>query len=432
LIEQEEPVTAIEVKSVRNLAGTGVCFAYAIKAGPWIFMTGHEAFDFTTGVSVPVAGSAGFPLWGLPQYRREGDFILKRMQTVLGEFGSSLSNGVRLDQYYPTTHAVDPYHLARKATFGDYIPPSTSVIMEHCLHRETAISTSLIAVTPSAEYRINRVYPKDVDAPKTSGFVPAITCNDFVFVAGQMATSETGGLDPRAHAPDFDRWGGSEIRKQTEFLILNKLKVALEAAGSSLAQAFKAQVYIDSVSYIPDFIDVWNAHFREIPCALTVVPTKTFSTVGGIIEINIMALKKDAKRKKQVVDAALPAMTAYGPCVRVGEFLLPSGLMALTPEGNVAGAGTSPSFGALAHAGAVQAECIYRYAEALCSAAKTSMKNLLRAHYFVPSPAEFPGVAGAWISRYGSQPHPFAYVQTPAPLPAPGAVMIADFWIYAP
>jgi len=414
------------------LAGTGICYAHAVKAGPWIFLTGHEAFDFATGVSTAVTGAPGFPLWGLPQYRREGDYILKRIQGVLAEFGSSLSNGVRLDQYYPTTRAVDPYHLARKATFGDYIPPSTSVIMEHLLHSQTAISTSLIAVAPSEDYRINRVYPKDVDAPKTSGFVPAITCNDFVFVAGQMATSETGGLDARAHAPDFDRWGGSEIRKQTEFLILNKLKVALEAAGSSLAQAVKSQVYIDSIEYVPDFIDVWNSYFRDIPCALTVVPTKTFSTVGGIIEINMMALKNDAKRKKQVVDAGLPAMTAYGPCVRVGEFLLPSGLMAVTSKGIVAGTDTSPSFGALAHAGATQAEAIYKYAEALCAAAKTSMKNLLRAHYFIPTPSEFPGVTSAWISRYGNQPHPFAYVQTPAPLPAPGAAVIADFWIYAP
>ena len=66
------------------------------------------------------------------------------------------------------------------------------------------------------------------------------------------------------------------------------------------------------------------------------MPTKTFSTIGGVIEINILGLKNDAKRKKQVVDAGLPAMTAYGPCVRVGEFLLPSGLMALTSEGIIA------------------------------------------------------------------------------------------------
>lgn len=425
-------MATFDVKSIQNFAGTQVCYASAVKAGPWIFLTGHEAFDFETGIAESIAGPTGFPLWGLPQYRREGDYILKRIQETLGEFGASLSDCVRLDQYYPTTYAVDPYHLARKATFGDYIPPSTSVIMERGLHRGTTISTSVIAVAPSEEYRIERVYPKDVNAPKTSAFVPAITCNDFVFVAGQMATSETGGLDPRAHAPDFDRWGGSEIRKQTEFIIVNKLQAALEAADSSLKQAVKSQVYIDSVEHIPDFIDVWNEHFRNIPCALTVVPTKTFSTVGGLLEINMFALKNDAVRKKEVVQANLPEMCAYGPCVRVGELLLPSGLMAVAPEGGVTGASISANFVPLAHAGAVQADCIYRYLEALCSAAGTSMKHLLRACYFVSSPSEFPGVSAAWTARYGHQPHPFAYIQTPTPPPAPSAVVIGDFWIYAP
>jgi len=39
----------IEIRSVENLAGTGVPYAYAVKAGPWLFLTGHEAFDFATG-----------------------------------------------------------------------------------------------------------------------------------------------------------------------------------------------------------------------------------------------------------------------------------------------------------------------------------------------------------------------------------------------
>ena len=36
----------LEVKSVASLAGSGVPYAYAVKAGPWIFLTGHEAFEF--------------------------------------------------------------------------------------------------------------------------------------------------------------------------------------------------------------------------------------------------------------------------------------------------------------------------------------------------------------------------------------------------
>jgi hypothetical protein len=39
-----------EVKAVGNLLGTPVSYAYAVKAGPWIFLNGHEAFDFESGI----------------------------------------------------------------------------------------------------------------------------------------------------------------------------------------------------------------------------------------------------------------------------------------------------------------------------------------------------------------------------------------------
>jgi hypothetical protein len=44
-----------------------------------------------------------------------------------------------------------------------------------------------------------------------------------------------------------------------------------------------------------------------------------------------------AARKKQVVDTDIPGMVAYGPCIKVGEFLLPSGLMAIGHDGHIAG-----------------------------------------------------------------------------------------------
>jgi enamine deaminase RidA (YjgF/YER057c/UK114 family) len=421
----------LEVKAVAGLAGNGVPYAYAVKAGPWIFLTGHEAFDFASGSIEAVAGPPGYPMYGRPRYRREGDFILQRMRHILREFGSDLPHGVRLDQFYPSAAPVDPYHLARRAEFGDYIPPSTSVIMQRCFSRATAISSSLIAVVPSTEYRIEKIYPGDVTAPSTSGFVPTITCNDFVFVAGQMATHDHG-LDPRAHVPDHARWGGTEIRKQTEFLIEHKLKPALQAAGSALEHSLKAQVYIEKTEDFSDFLDVWSHHFARIPCALTVVPTTSFGSVGGIIEINLLALKANASRVKRVIEADLPAMAAFGPCVRAGELVFLSGLMAIGRDGHVVGKDVSPMFDGLAHAAYAQASTIYNYAEAICGAANTSIENLVRAQYFVPAIADFRGIAAAFSGRYGDRPQPFWCIETPSPLPAPGAAMIADFWIYAP
>jgi len=419
----------LEVKAVEQLLGSGVPYAYAVKAGPWVFLTGHEAFDFTTGVTDAVAGPPGFPRFGRPRWRREGDFILERMHRILREFGSDLGHGVRLDQFYPTPAAVDPYHLARRAAFGDYIPPSTSVIMESCFGAESGISSSLIAVMPSPEYEIRKVYPTGVTASASSGFVPAVVCNDLVFVAGQMASGREHGLDPRAHVPDHSLWAGTEIRKQTEFIIQERLKPALAAAGSSLELSVKAQVYIRNVENFPDFVDVWSQFYRNIPCALTVVPTKGFAMVGGIIEINLMALTSGAKREKQVIAADIPEMAAYGPCIKLGEFLLPSGLMPIGRDGHVAGKAISPGFPGLSHAGYTQATAVHDYAETLCEAAGSSLAKVLRAQYFVSDPNAFPGIAMAWGSRFGVQPLPFVCIQTPASMPAPGMTLIADFWI---
>ena len=65
----EDGMPDLEVKSV-NLLGTPVSYAYAVKAGPWMFLTGHEAFDFAAGIPDEVAGPPGFPLFGRPRSRR--------------------------------------------------------------------------------------------------------------------------------------------------------------------------------------------------------------------------------------------------------------------------------------------------------------------------------------------------------------------------
>jgi hypothetical protein len=55
----------------------------------------------------------------------------------------------------------------------------------------------------------------------------------------------------------------------------------------------------------------------------------------------------------------------------------------------------------------------------------------VRAQYFLTDVRDFAGLAAAWRDRYGRQPHPFAAVQVPGPLPPTGATVVADFWIYA-
>src|SRR5262249_38777700 len=114
------------VKAVERLAGSGTRFAYAVKAGPWIFLNGHEAFDFEGGLAPEVEGASGHRLRGAPPLRREADYILRRMRTILQEFGCDLANAVRVDQYYTGGPAGAAHHPARLAPLAPLHPPPPS------------------------------------------------------------------------------------------------------------------------------------------------------------------------------------------------------------------------------------------------------------------------------------------------------------------
>jgi enamine deaminase RidA (YjgF/YER057c/UK114 family) len=424
-----QPRGAVQFLTAEHFVGSGVHVAYAAKAGPFLFLNGHEAFDFDKGVVPAVAGPAGFAEYGAPPLRREADYLLERMGRVLKELGSDLAHSVRLDQYYTKPDAVRAYHLARFAAFGKYVPPSTSIIMERCFGASSNIATSLVAVMPDDQWKLEGIYPENNGVSATSGYAPAVACNDFVFAAGQMA-ADSAVLDPLATTPPYRTWGSAlPIRAQAASAI-SRLEGTLKAANSSLANVVKAQIHVAGADNFPDLLDVWAERFKDSPCALTVVPSKGFATIEGIVEINLIALKNGATRKKEIIKVDLPQMASYGPVIRAGELVFASGLLPIGHDGMVAGLQQGKEFDGICLSGQLQAAAIYDQAEAIAKAAGVSMKNAVRAHYWVSDIKEFPGVALEWSGRYGAAPHPLACVVSP-PMPAPGATVMADFWFYA-
>ena len=116
-----------------RIADGDIVYAQGIRAGNWLFFTGHEATDYAGGIAAVVAGKLGLPLGGVPRYRREGDFLFARLSKLISAEGGDLRHIVRVDQYYPRAECVNPYQRARKALLGNYVPPSTSVLMDELL-----------------------------------------------------------------------------------------------------------------------------------------------------------------------------------------------------------------------------------------------------------------------------------------------------------
>ena len=191
-----------------------------MRAGPWLFFTGHLAIDFEHGLAPPWPASLGLPLGGTPRYRREGDFIIDRLVKLIAAEGGDLRHIVRVDQYYPSAVVVNAYQRARKAVLKDYVPPSTSVLMEELLVSGTNMDVSMLAVLPGEGREPKAAFPESVPVPPHSGFIPSLVCGDYVFVAGQMPNNVTmTALEPAAYRAPNAVWNGTDIRLQAEFLI---------------------------------------------------------------------------------------------------------------------------------------------------------------------------------------------------------------------
>jgi enamine deaminase RidA (YjgF/YER057c/UK114 family) len=419
-----------DVKPIAPVRIGDIIYAQGMRAGSWLFFTGHEATDFENGIAAPVVGKPGLPLGGAPRYRREGDFLFERFAKLIAAEGGDLRHIVRVDQYYPRAECVNPYQRARKTLLKDFVPPSTSVLMEELLVDGANMNVSLLAVLPGEGREPKAARPEGVPVPQHSGFIASLECGDYVFVAGQMPNNEAmTGLEPAAYRPPNAVWNGTDIRLQAEFLITGRLKPGLEAGGSSLKNAIKAQVYLTDIDDLPEFMDVWNSHFADSPCALTVVATKGLALLDSKIEINIFGVKDKGKIKKEIIEhKASSSMRLGAAAVRAGDLLCLSALYAADEEGAIPPVRKSAGLHYLGVPAQHQMRAILGAAEEICRAGGTSLANVLRAHHFVTDLNVVYPALKIWQEELGTSPIPFGAVRTK--LPIPGCSIVMDMWAY--
>src|ERR671935_44614 len=145
-------------------------------------------------------------------------------------------------------------------------------------------------------------------------YAQGMRAGPWLFFTGQMPNNETmTALEPAAYRAPNAVWNGTDIRLQSDFVITGRLKPALEAGGSSLANAIKAQVYLTDINDLPEFMDVWNGYFGANPCALTVVATKGLALLESKIEINIFGLRDGGKIRKEIIEHKPSQAMRLGP-----------------------------------------------------------------------------------------------------------------------
>ncbi len=304
--------------------------------------------------------------------------------------------------------------------------------MEELLTVGANMNVSLLAVLPGEGREPKAARADGVPVPQHSGFIASLVCGDYVFVAGQMPNNEAmTGLDPKAYRPPNAVWNGTDIRLQTEFLISVASQAGLEAGGSSLKNAIKAQVYLTDINDLPEFMDVWNSHFADNPCALTVVATKGLALLESKIEINIFGVRDNGKIKKQIIDHKASARCGlarqrWAPaiCCACPRSMRPTARARFPRRG--------PRRACVISARRVQHQmrAILGAAEEICKAGGTSLANVVRAHHFVGDLNVVYPALRIWQEKLSGAPIPFGAVRTPMAIP--GCDIVMDMWAYNP
>lgn len=413
-------------------------YAPGIRAGRWVFATGHKGTaDFVNGMA-PEVVDANAPRHGEPGFKKEARRIFANFAKVLNAGGTDRANVVRVDQYYSGGHVVDAYHEIRREFFSGHIPPSTSNLHQRFLLAGQAMEVQLMAAVPGRGFAVQQHRPANLPVHASSGYSPVLTCGDFVFIAGQTAEAlitEEGPIDPAARMPAGHLWKGTPIKLETEFIIERKLKPALAVVGNTLADVVKAQVYLRDVNDIPAFNEVWAKQFGKSIPATTIITTATpgFICETGRIEINTISLRRGGKTKRQVIDAGVP--TAYSgqvQAIRAGDLLFLSGMMAVDKGGALVDAARidprQPYFGSAVQ---LQMDHLLGQAERICRKAGTALTNVVRAQQFHTDLADFNGAYQVWQKHMLGRPLPFSAIEVPA-LGVPGAVVMLDLWVYVP
>jgi enamine deaminase RidA (YjgF/YER057c/UK114 family) len=411
-------------------------YAPGMRAGRWIFATAHKGTaDYMNGMSEVVL-QPGAPRWAGPKLRREAERIFRNMAGVFKAGGGDLRNIVRVDQNYTSGRAVESYHDARRAILKDHIPPSTSTLTHGFLLRGQEIEVHMIGIVPQGDFRARHIRPVDHAVHATSGYSLALAAGDYVFVAGRMADSFTfgEGLAKEARLPVGHLWKGLPIKLEAEFIVREKIEPALKAAGSSLKNIVKCQVYMRDAADFAPFNEVWAKFFPQAKPATTLIPTATpgFFLEDARIEINTIALTDAGKTRKEIVDGGVtPAYRGYSQAVRAGDLLFISGLMAADETGLVRAAqmnSAQPYFGSAVQA---QMDILLTNAQKICRAAGTSLANVVRIQQYHADLTEFYPAYQIWEQHLPGQHLPFSAVEVPF-LPVPGCCVQLDLWVYVP
>lgn len=259
-------------------------YTEAIRVGNLIFAAGQLANDFKTGVPPEAKVHPNFPYYG-SDIKLQTRYILENLKATFAAADSSLANAVNAQVFMRDLADFNGFDEVWKEYFGDSPPPRTTIGTTELLGSgpDQLLEIDVIAHTNATK---KRVVVSNVPRPLAS-YAEAVVVDGLVFAAGQLASDFKTGVPPEASTNPAFPFYGSAIKAQTSYVLSNLTKT-FEAAGSSLDNVFKAQVFMLDMRDFNAFDEVWKQYFGDRLPARTTVGTTGLLVRDTLVEVALI------------------------------------------------------------------------------------------------------------------------------------------------
>jgi enamine deaminase RidA (YjgF/YER057c/UK114 family) len=157
-------------------------------------------------------------------------------------------------------------------------------------------------------------------------YCQGVVAGDTVFAAGQIASDYKTGVAPEARQDPAFPYYGSNIQKQARYILQNRRGV-FEAAGCSLQDVVKSQVFMTDVNDFYHFDQVWKEFFPSPP-PRTTVQVSALLVPGCRVEIDLTGVKPGVERRVISGTSTPTPMAHYCQGVLAGDTLYAAGQIA--------------------------------------------------------------------------------------------------------
>ena len=293
-------------------------YTEAFRAGGLVFAAGQLPTDFKTGIPPEARTDPAFPFYG-SDIKKRTHYVLKNLAKTFEAAGSSLDHVVKAQVFLEDLNEFDAFDEVWKEYFG--APPArTTVGTSGLLVRDAMIEIDLIGYVPD---ELDCVAVTS-DAPRPlANYTEAYRVGGLVFAAGQLPSDFKTGIPPEARTDPAFPYYGSDIKKRTHYVLRN-LARTFEAAGSSLDNVVKAQVFLEDLNEFDAFDEVWKEYFSAPP-ARTTVGTSGLLVKDAMIEIDLIGYVPGALDCTAVRSDAPQPLANYTEAYRVGDYVFAAG-----------------------------------------------------------------------------------------------------------